>query len=246
MGDQLFLKLPTSVLERIIEYADLTALSSFGCTCHSVSDHFDLWLSLYKKASGRENSCGSRSLRSMHHPRVSFFTCMHLSGERALHRIVVQVRYLLDKCDSPAKMRKIINMETNGRPESIASPQLGELMLHAAYRHRWKCFQLFITEFGVNKNYVSPLNGSTALIVASWSGQIRLVRWLAALTQGEELNLKQQGALLQTSACGGTGPFTAKEWARRKSVVCPEAPGYRNCYELLCKLDPERSPDHSP
>jgi hypothetical protein len=48
------------------------------------------------------------------------------------------------------------------------------------------------------------------------------------------LDLSLRGSPPITSVCGGRGPFTAEEWAKRKSEVCPERSHFGAIYKLLC------------
>jgi len=90
---------------------------------------------------------------------------------------------------------------------------------------------VLISEFHVDYDYAAQDGGATALVIAAWSGNKALVKYL--LGQGADTTKK--GRLLQTSACGGVGPFTAREWARRKSEVCPCRPEFKACYKMLLK-----------
>ena len=47
------------------------------------------------------------------------------------------------------------------------------------------------------------------------------------------LNLELSGTPTMTSVCGGKGPYTAKIWAERKSVVCPERPEFAAIVKLI-------------
>jgi hypothetical protein len=47
------------------------------------------------------------------------------------------------------------------------------------------------------------------------------------------INLDIVGCPSMTSVCGGSGPYTAQEWASRKSVVCPENRNYQDIVRFL-------------
>lgn len=47
------------------------------------------------------------------------------------------------------------------------------------------------------------------------------------------LDLDLVGCPSMTSVCGGSGPYNAEEWARRKSIVCPEREEFSEIVKLL-------------
>lgn len=49
------------------------------------------------------------------------------------------------------------------------------------------------------------------------------------------LNLDLVGTPTMTSVCGGRGPYTAEEWARRKSLVCPEKTEFLSIVQILAR-----------
>ena len=55
------------------------------------------------------------------------------------------------------------------------------------------------------------------------------------LTQSRSyvINLDITGCPSMTSVCGGSGPYTALEWASRKSVVCPENKNFQDIVRFL-------------
>ena len=55
------------------------------------------------------------------------------------------------------------------------------------------------------------------------------------LTQSRSyvINLDITGCPSMTSVCGGSGPYTAQEWASRKSVVCPENKNFQDIVRFL-------------
>lgn len=154
----------------------------------------------------------------------------------------MSTRSLLDKTDSTRQLAKIFkDMTKREFVDLYAGIQLGDLMLHAAYKQRWKCLKFFITELRVDKNYESKSGGATVLIIAAWAGKVDIVKWLLSLPDNESnpLNIFTQGELQYTSACGGAGPYTARVWAQRKALVCGfDNPGFKAC-EVLLKMKEE-------
>lgn len=49
------------------------------------------------------------------------------------------------------------------------------------------------------------------------------------------LHLDLVGTPTMTSVCGGRGPYTAHDWAKRKSLVCPEQTEFLSIVKLLEK-----------
>jgi hypothetical protein len=131
---------------------------------------------------------------------------------------------LLEKADSPHQLRHLHN------PDTVPPRQLEYLLILACYLDRTKSMQTLISELGVDVNAVS--SGATVLILSAWSGHAGMVKWLISYAGGR-LELHTRGTLLKTSICGGTGPFTAKEWAGRKALVCPENPSFLTCVRLI-------------
>jgi len=148
-----------------------------------------------------------------------------------MHRLVVQIRQSLDSSDSPAKVRAVLAVELPLVLSRCIKDQLvGELMLHAAYRHRVNCVKLFISGGFCSPNYCSAAGAATVLIIAAWSGNHRLVQFLL---EQQGLDLQHRGSLAQTSLCGGSGPFSALEWATRKAAVCDGVVGFKQCVVSL-------------
>ena len=56
---------------------------------------------------------------------------------------------------------------------------------------------------------------------------------LSELCKTFTLDLDCTGCPSMTSACGGRGPYTARIWALRKSVVCPENKNFKRIVALL-------------
>jgi hypothetical protein len=47
------------------------------------------------------------------------------------------------------------------------------------------------------------------------------------------VDLDLKGCPPMTSVCGGSGPYTAEEWAQRKSIVCPERKEFADIVKFL-------------
>ena len=151
----------------------------------------------------------------------------------------MSTRSLLDKTDSSRQLVKIFkDMKKREYFDLYSGMQLGELMLHGAYKHRWNCVKTFMTELGVDLNYQSKTNSATVLIIAAWAGKVPFVKWLLSLPDNDTLDIFARGQLTLTSACGGVGPYTAREWATRKAIVCGHNdPGFKTCEVLLKKKE---------
>lgn len=229
-GLELFRKLPTVIFVVLLnDFLGLDEQAAFAASHRAFSEFAELWLLFLRRATGRENSENARSSRSAHQPRQAYFNAVRLQWQRAAHRMVVSVRSAIDKGDSPARVRKVLVTLLPQFPKRrVVEQLLGDLMIHACYRGRWNCVKTMIQDGGTDKNYCNT--GGSALIVAAWAGQLSMVKWLYSLGG---VNTGSCSGLLQTSACGGQGPYSALEWAERKAVVCPDKAGFRQCAAFL-------------
>jgi hypothetical protein len=205
-GAHLFLKLPTTVLLHLLEFAGkYDALSSFGSTCRQLSDHYDLFNDLYLKASGRLKV--QRSLRSATLPRVAYFSLIKTSLSNAINRLQLAGRTVINKGDSLISLKRVIGGQDHPRYKLI----LGELAIHSVY------------------NFQFSVGSATALCVAAWRGNLKLVKWLVGMGADKSI----PGVLTHTSACGGFGPYTPAEWALRKATALSDLPSYAACAAFL-------------
>jgi len=62
-------------------------------------------------------------------------------------------------------------------------------------------------------------NGMSPLGSAAWAGHENVVKDLLGSGQDLRLDLERKGVPFQTSSCGGKGPHTPEEWARRKGFA---------------------------
>lgn len=88
----------------------------------------------------------------------------------------------------------------------------------------------------------SPLKPGRKLRTASANspvgGRIKHGGVPGGLCQRFVVDLDLVGCPSMTSVCGGSGPYSAEEWARRKSIVCPEN---KNFSEIVKFLQSERA-----
>ena len=223
------LHLPVSILLIVLaEYLNsVEQISTFGCLCSAVchGESFQVfWAALYHRVTRIPfQSTFNRSTRSQKHPRQAYFGFVRMSWVRQQSQVI----RLLEKEDAPRKLRAILS------PDTVSSDQLTGLMILACYTRRTRCVKTLITDFNVDYNAVS--SGGTLLIVCAWSGDLAMVRWLISFShsKGTPLRLDTKGTLMKTSACGGKGPFTAKEWARRKAATCSPGSAFERCAEAL-------------
>lgn len=88
----------------------------------------------------------------------------------------------------------------------------GATLLHlAALHNRTRCVRVLV-DFSADVDALDDLNMSP-LAVGAWAGNEQVVRML--LEAGASLDAR--GIPPMSSACGGKGPYTAEEWARRKA-----------------------------
>lgn len=261
-------RLPLCLLELILEWdvknSGLEVLGNFACTCSSFAGMGaeDYWTHMYRKATGSMQN-PNRASRSAQKPRIAFFRAVRLSLQRAeqpIHaaRLLIHKKdapiEVLSKClsDGPGRGRGGNNKGSRGMETSCShrstwlhnikdrhlQPIIGELMLYAAYLHRWNSVKCIITQIGVDKNYRGQAYGETVLILASWSGNNKMVEWLlddgnGATQGGVSCLVEAEGRLQQTSFCGGSGPYSALVWAQRKAALSPPNSGFHKCAGLL-------------
>ena len=125
------------------------------------------------------------------------------------------------------------------------------LLCEAARHGRWKVAKFLVEKRGAHLNAATATGGMTALLVASWRGDLLGVKTLLKLgrdahlkkgsNEEEEeeeggvtaLDLCARGSPAMSSVCGSRGPHTAAEWARRKAAVCPDKPAFAAIVRLL-------------
>lgn len=223
------LDLPESLLLVIFaEYlSSVELISTFGSLCSYVC-HVEgfrvFWANLYHKITRIPfQTAQTRSTRSQKHPRLAYFNFIRMSWARQQSQFI----RLIEKKDTPKRLRAILT------PVIFSPDQLAGLMILACYYRRIRCVKALITDFNADYNAVS--SGGTVLIVSAWSGDLAMVRWLIKLSHLRRIPLRLdiKGTLMKTSSCGGRGPFTAKEWARRKAEVCGRGSSHERCAEAI-------------
>ena len=230
----LFKCLPEVILSSIfLEYIHhVIDISSFGSVCVEVSNGAafkSLWKMLYMRDPRMCSAEFRRSTRAssqfQEQPRIKYFNSHRFSRKWREASSLMRARNAIDHSDSPKSLKKCDLKEL--RPF-----QLEELLIHAAYQYRDKCVRFLLTEYELNIN--SICYQSTLLIITAWQGNVNLLKWILKF-KGSELDFSFKGVLLQSSACGGKGPYSALEWAERKAAACPLNTSFIDCVNLIRK-----------
>ena len=95
------------------------------------------------------------------------------------------------------------------------------LLFLAAWRDRPKCVKMLLNR-GASPEVTDDL-GCSPLIVASWAGAVEAVGELVK-NRPARRTLLWRGEPPQQSSCGGRAPYTALQWALRKSGVATSWP----------------------
>lgn len=223
------LDLPEAILLIICsEYlSSVEVVSSFGSLSSSISGgpaFHGFWTHLYLKVTRTPPPAKfGRSSRSQRHPRLAYFSFIRMSWVRQQSQAI----RLLEREDTPKKLKAVIS------PGVFSGDQLAGLMMLACYCRRSRCVKSIIADFHADYNAVS--SGGTVLIVSAWQGDVAMVRWLVRLSVAKRrpLELDTAGALIKTSSCGGRGPFTAKEWAKRKAALHSPGNPFEKCVAII-------------
>ena len=95
------------------------------------------------------------------------------------------------------------------------------LLFLASWRDRPKCVKMLLNR-GASPEMTDDL-GCSPLIVASWAGAVEAVGELVK-NRPARRTLLWRGEPPQQSSCGGRAPYTALQWALRKSGVATSWP----------------------
>ena len=95
------------------------------------------------------------------------------------------------------------------------------LLFLASWRDRPKCVKMLLNR-GASPEMTDDL-GCSPLIVASWAGAVEAVAELVK-NRPARRTLLWRGEPPQQSSCGGRAPYTALQWALRKSGVATSWP----------------------
>jgi hypothetical protein len=226
----------TSHMAQFLDDADRSALARVN---RSLADNNLLFGALYVDTFGEQISAGnsSRPSRRRNSARVTYF-----KGLRDVAKKWWFLLSALSKRDYPAvKLRELLVLwkfpcpHANGeiRISNYHRQQLNRahpafeyspLLCVAARFQRWKAVQALLQEPYKADPTVTDVAGMNVLSSAAWGGNVSMVRYLLDSCGPEHLMqmTRAKGTPHMTSACGGKGPFTAWEWAQRKSHVCGE------------------------
>ena len=114
--------------------------------------------------------------------------------------------------DAMKRLRDHLHNDPLLQPSQRHPSHGGATLLHlAALHNRTRCVRVLV-DFSADVDALDDLNMSP-LAVGAWAGNEQVVRML--LDAGASLDAR--GIPPMSSACGGKGPYTAEEWARRKA-----------------------------
>mmetsp|Transcript_8573 Transcript_8573/g.8699 ORF Transcript_8573/g.8699 Transcript_8573/m.8699 type:complete len:237 (+) Transcript_8573:171-881(+) len=227
--------LPESVIQLISKLCLDDDLPNFGTISKHFSEFDEVWQGLFHHRFGYHGSRASRTRRGIQ-PRYSFF--LALRGRRNSHSIIGHLIFkVISERDSPRDVKKLLphDFPINKKFETLENSAL--LCLSAKFQ-RWKTLKMLIGEYNADINGTDE-GGMSPLLYASWHGNVNIVKWL--FSTPFHINSKAKGVVDRTSFCGGKGPYTALEWAKRKAEVCakicPEKKSFNQIALYLSKKE---------
>ena len=154
-----------------------------------------------------------KSVRAKAKPTLSFARSLRMSRPKIVY-ISWQLLRMLTKGDSVKSLKNIM-------PKEVAwvDTRLGALVdeanaLNMACRFgRVRCVKCLLHSMGAKAD-IPDANGMSPIGAAAWGGHEQILRDL--LECGQPLDIHRLGKPFKTSSCGGKGPHTPMEWARRK------------------------------
>ena len=123
----------------------------------------------------------------------------------------------LHKADGAARLRKALGEDRKLATHRLAFFAERSLLFLAAWRGRVRCVRALL-DCGASATEADAL-GCTPLIVAAWAGRAAVVDVLLRAPGVDGPHLGVAGEPPQSSSCGGRGPKTAADWARRKGLL---------------------------
>jgi len=261
-------QLPDAALATVTAYLTTTDLAAVGALSTAYAQSRTLWAIVHiqhfppnkatpssasqassKRRHASPQLAARRATRSTTFPRVAFFNALR-SRRTLFNQTAWEVAATLRRADSVKAVERCLQQDF---PVNHCFPALDHapLLCEAARHGRWKVAKFLVEKRGAHLNAATATGGMTALLVASWRGDLLGVKTLlklgrdAYLKKGSNeeekefgvttLDLCARGSPAMSSVCGSRGPHTAAEWARRKAAVCPDKPAFAAIVRLLEK-----------
>ena len=261
-------QLPDAALATVTAYLTTTDLAAVGALSTAYAQSRTLWAivhiqyfppkppqqpssasqAAFKRRHASPQLAARRATRSTTFPRVAFFNALR-SRRTLFNQTAWEVAATLRRADSVKAVERCLQQDF---PVNHCFPALDHapLLCEAARHGRWKVAKFLVEKRGAHLNAATAAGGMTALLVASWRGDLLGVKTLLKLgrdaylkkesSEGEKggvtaLDLCARGSPAMSSVCGSRGPHTAAEWARRKAAVCPDKPAFAAIVRLLEK-----------
>jgi len=213
-----------SVLVTVIEFLSDRSKASLCVACPLVARNDQVWSLLYSmRTAGTRESVKARSrLRSGTNPRRAYFNVvkMHIL-------MLMKFRELFLKRGkewSIKSLRKVAaSAEFQLREDTLMQRHksfLGESIFSLAITAgKWKTVKMLVTNFNLNLN--DRMSGGLSVLgVAAWAGQHRLIAFFIKTARERDLDIDHGlcGIPPRTSSCKGRKPYSALEWALRKTM----------------------------
>ncbi|GMH63758.1 hypothetical protein TrRE_jg13478 [Triparma retinervis] len=154
-----------------------------------------------------------KSVRAKAKPTLHFARSLRMSRPKVVY-ISWQLLRVLTKRDSVKSVAKIMPKE-----HGWVDTRLGALVdeanaINMAARFgRARCVRFLLNSMGAKAD-IPDANGMSPVGAAAWGGYEQILRDI--LECGQLIDIHRLGTPFKTSSCGGKGPFTPIEWARRK------------------------------
>ena len=232
MLDQLPDELLVTILSNYVGSQRLQdTLSVLSCVCQAWNqtfDRIDFWRLLGKKQ--------NIIIRSRCRNPKQFFWRRRQQLQRATKdeadRILLQWKQRLVKKDCAVFLRKQLATALDATlrhtilHRAVPSDEHRTLLHTAAWHGRYGVTRLLLQDYHMSP-WVQDSNHATPLLIAAWAGHERVVSILLQWIIEQDIqsreqrmaHLQQKGIPPQSSSCGGKGPKSALEWARRKGFT---------------------------
>lgn len=210
------LRLPDAVMVKVLSYLDdvracmeprllcreLDRAISCDAVVRGVADQFELPMPLRTRRT-RLREDPVRALRNA-------FGRQRISARQRADRACWQLWIDMHKADVASRVSKAVTADRTLANHRIAFFEHRTLAMLAAWRGRRRCFETLLAH-GAEVDAADDRDFSP-LLFAAWAGHSKLVRVIIK----HHVNLSRTGEPPQSSSCGGRGPKTALEWAKRK------------------------------
>lgn len=210
------LSLPEAVMVKVLSFLDdvracmrprilcreLDRVICGDAVVRGVADQFELHMPLRTRRT-RLREDPVRALRNA-------YGRQKISARQRADRACWQLWIDMHKADVASRLNKAVTADPTLANHRIAFFEHRTLAMLAAWRGRRRCLETLLGH-GAEVDAADDRDFSP-LLFAAWAGHPKLVRVIIK----HQVNLARTGEPPQSSSCGGRGPKTALEWAKRK------------------------------